>query len=302
MGRFFNPVFKKELKQTARMKRTALLILFYNFALALFGLFAFYITFHAKGTYHTYINYADILNIYMIITGIEFILILFLVPALTAGSIVGEREKKTLDILLTTKMTPGQIVTGKLMASLSTMVLLAFSSLPVISIVFSVGGITLWDLVKFMIFLMVTAVYIGSIGILFSTLCKRTTTATVSTYAVMLLLVVGIAALLFGIVLIYNIRTWGFADYNNIIWINSGIGKLVFLLFLNPFISYTSMLRDQIGYMGGLMNGIIVSGNLGSFTSNYWFAISMGIQLLLSAVCLKAASIILSPLKRYQEG
>ena len=85
--KFLNPVYKRELKQTARMYRTPVLIFCYNAFLALFGLFSFYITFGKGNEYYNKLHYEDILTIYGIITGIEFILFLLLVPALTAGSI-----------------------------------------------------------------------------------------------------------------------------------------------------------------------------------------------------------------------
>ena len=67
---------------------------------------------------------------------------MFIVPAVTASSISGERERQTLDLMLTTRMSAGQIVGGKLLSALSTLLLLILSSFPAVAMVFVYGGIT----------------------------------------------------------------------------------------------------------------------------------------------------------------
>ncbi len=75
-----------------------------------------------------------------------------------AGSIAGERERQTLDMLLATKMKPWSIVLGKLESSLSSVLMLAVSSLPVLSIVFIFGGVGILELVGFVVILGVSAI------------------------------------------------------------------------------------------------------------------------------------------------
>ena len=166
--RYLNPVYKIGLKQSARTKKTVVLLLVYNFLLAGLGLLVFYLTFDREGRMRENIAYSGILTLYCVMAAMEFVMILLIVPASTAGAVAGEREKQTLDILLSTKITPFHIVTGKLAASISMVILLAVSSMPVLAIVFSIGGITLSDMFTFLLLLGVTAVYIGSIGIFFS--------------------------------------------------------------------------------------------------------------------------------------
>ena len=48
-----NPVYKRELKQTARMKKTLVMILVYNLLLACFGLLVFYLMFDRDGGIRT---------------------------------------------------------------------------------------------------------------------------------------------------------------------------------------------------------------------------------------------------------
>ncbi len=157
--RYLNPVYKIGLKQSARTKKTVVLLLVYNFLLAGLGLLVFYLTFDREGRMRENIAYSGILTLYCVMAAMEFVMILLIVPASTAGAVAGEREKQTLDILLSTKITPFHIVTGKLAASISMVILLAVSSMPVLAIVFSIGGITLSDMFTFLLLLGVTAGY-----------------------------------------------------------------------------------------------------------------------------------------------
>lgn len=63
------------------------------------------------------IQYSSFMELYEFVTSMEFILLMFIVPAVTASAISGERERQTLDLMLTTRMSAGQIVTGKLLSS-----------------------------------------------------------------------------------------------------------------------------------------------------------------------------------------
>ncbi len=296
--KFLNPVYKRELKQTARMYRTPVLIFCYNVFLALFGLFSFYITFGKGNEYYNKLHYEDILTIYGIITGIEFILFLLLVPALTAGSISGEREKQTLDILLTTRLTPFQIILGKLLSSISIMILLAVSSLPIIALCFSIGGITLLDLAKFLLFLIITAIYLGSISIFFSTYCKRTTAATVCSYFAMLVLVFLSLLLVIGVGILSLLNEEDISYHLSFLLTSCGkaIGNFIYILLLNPIISFFSMLKDQIGY--GTQEGylFLMSNGMSPFCYEHWFFISLILQLIVSLLFLWLASKKLSPL------
>ena len=71
--------------------------------------------------------------LYVVLAAVQMALITLTVPALTAGSISGERERQTLDLLLVTKMSSFSIVMGKLLASLAFILLLIVGTLPVLS-------------------------------------------------------------------------------------------------------------------------------------------------------------------------
>lgn len=291
-----NPIYKKELKQNARTGKTALIIFFYNAILSVFGLFALFLVFNNNQKRGYHVEYSDILTIYGIIIGIEYVLILFIIPAMTAGSISGEREKQTLEILLTTKISTLQIVLGKLASSISMMLLLAFSSMPIVSMVFSIGGISLMDLIQFMLLIITTAIFLGSIGIFFSSLCKKTTAATVCSYITVLVLTGGLAIIIFGINLLNPELSKGVSS--NISYeAGSQYSEAAFILLINPLFSFLALLNRQTGigtYLGMSWN---VQDKIRYFISNYWVECSQILQLIISCILLVVSSKLLKPRK-----
>lgn len=120
---------------------------------------------------------------------VQLALILFITPGLTAGVISSERERQTLNILLTTSQSSTNIIFGKLISSISYLLLLVVASLPLYSIVFLFGGISPAQLLMVLGFNVFTVIVYGSIGVLFSTLVRKTIAAMVTTYGVTLFLV-----------------------------------------------------------------------------------------------------------------
>lgn len=232
-----NPVLLKELKVRMRGWRAAGIIALYLLILSMVALFIIYTTF--MNPYGSSIDPQVSVGAYTGLAVIQFILIMFIVPALTAGAIAGEREKQTLDLVLCTKLKPISIVMGKLFASTSQTLLLIVSSLPLFSLVFLFGGISIKEVIQLFGFYIITAITVGCIGIFFSTCLKRTTAATVFTYGTVALLCFGTIFLgVFYIRIFYN---WNYESFLPI-------------LYTNPIAGFGSLLAEQFGYSGGSMN------------------------------------------------
>jgi ABC-type transport system involved in multi-copper enzyme maturation permease subunit len=241
-----NPVLLKELKVRMRGWKAAGIIALYLLVLSLVALFIIYTTF--MNPYGSSIDPQASIGAYTGLAVIQFILIMFIVPALTAGAISGEREKQTLDLVLCTKLRPISIITGKLFASTSQTLLLIIASFPIFSMVFLFGGISINEIMQLFGFYIITAVTIGSIGIFFSTYLRRTTAATVMTYGT-------VAFLAFGTIFIgvFYIRIFYQWNYENFLPI----------LYANPLVGFSSLLAGQFGYSAGGMDfftGIFLSG------------------------------------------
>ncbi len=300
-----NPVYRKELKQTARMKKVAVLLVTFNTLLALFGLFSFFFTFDGVNYMSKSVNYSDILIIYMIITSIEFVLILFITPGVTAGQITGEREKQTLDMLLSTTMTSYSIIRGKLFASINVMLMLSFSSLPIVAIVLSIGGISIKEILTLILFLIVTAIYIGSIGIFFSSLCKRSTIATVCTYTTVLIITLGLTMILMGNQFMQSISKTNITDFITVSKASitnfipdsntSEVSNSYLILLINPIFTFSSMLNDQIGIKLGSFGTWRTQYQTTYYIFKHWFGISIVTQIVISYILNLISGKILQP-------
>jgi ABC-type transport system involved in multi-copper enzyme maturation permease subunit len=114
-------------------------------------------------------------------------------PVFSAGSITQERERQTLSLLLTTLLRPGKIVVAKLLAALrvstvltfllTEQILLAYILLPELRIRF-------WTLIVFLLIIATTCLASSTIGLMCSSLARRSSVALVLTYLTLLLLFV----------------------------------------------------------------------------------------------------------------
>jgi ABC-type transport system involved in multi-copper enzyme maturation permease subunit len=122
---------------------------------------------------------------------LETLLVVFLAPAFTTGAISQEREKQTLDLLVATPISSFSIVLGKLFSALAWVFILVIASIPLTGIVFVFGGVAPEDLVRGYVVLIIDAIGLGTIGLFFSALLKRTLAATVASYFVVLVVTLG---------------------------------------------------------------------------------------------------------------
>ena len=200
-----NPVYKRECMVSARSFRLALVLLVFNGILALVALLNMYSAL-AQVRLTAEVQYTGFLDLYMFVASLEFLMLILIMPALTAGSISGERERQTLDLMLTTCMTPADIVLGKLEAALGTMFLMVVSSLPILAMVFVYGGVAISDLILLVCCFFAAAMFMGSIGLCCSALFRRTTAATVAAYVVTAVLTAGTCGINYLVTYINQMR------------------------------------------------------------------------------------------------
>ncbi|HBA96978.1 MAG TPA: hypothetical protein DCZ23_02615 [Lachnospiraceae bacterium] len=292
-----NPVYGKEIKLRVRSVKFAITILLFNLALIAIALFGFEIFFNVS--MNSRIDYSGAVTVYFILICLEAAMVAFLVPVFTAGSIAGEREKQTLEILLTTVLKPMQIVIGKLMSSISMVLLLVFSSLPVISIVFTIGGINMANLLQFVLVIIVISLFIGSIGMCSSALLKKAVPATVLSFGI-LMIVCGVTAITVFVantsanMYYHSVNSAG--AYPDVTWAG-------YLLLINPAFTMFEMVMSQ-GSSENLIQ-IMSSGLNGTMPSlfiDYWFECSIAVQLALTCLFLFLAARFLDPLRRKEKA
>ncbi|MFA0751898.1 MAG: hypothetical protein SLRJCFUN_002301 [Candidatus Fervidibacter sp.] len=167
-----NPVIPREMKVRMRFARTFwlqgiyLLILIAITAIAYYAIFAVTpiqnpqeLQMRLQAFYHTLL--------YSLV-----ILIVLIAPALTAGAIAFERERRTLELLLLTPLRPMQILVGKLIASLAFLLLLLTLALPVLTVGILMGGATVGDLLATYALLVFSLLHLCAFA-LYCSACNR---------------------------------------------------------------------------------------------------------------------------------
>ncbi|MGE7842054.1 ABC transporter permease [Lysinibacillus sp. NPDC093712] len=180
MERFYNPVLVKELKLRFRSFKSFSGLMFYLAVICIFiaGFLLLTTGFTGKGFFRPDTSFM----MFAVLTILQMALVLFITPSLTAGAISSEREKQTLNILLTTTQSSTQIIIGKLLSSVAFLVLMLIAGLPLYSLVFLFGGVSPSQLISIFLFYLLTVVAIGSLGVMFSTITKKTIVAMIATY------------------------------------------------------------------------------------------------------------------------
>ena len=172
--------------------------------------------------------------------------VVFLASSATSGAISLEREKQTLELLITTPITSLAIVVGKLLSALIYVLLLIAASVPLMAVVFVYGGVGPEDVLRGYIVLLATALGLGSFGLLCSSLVKRTTAATAITIFGVLAITVGTV-----FILIFWTAMGSFDDQGNRRAGPLGIRSPVILGYLNPFIAQADVMCGTEASFGG---------------------------------------------------
>ncbi len=188
-----NPIMLKELRGRMRGTRafvviTVYLMLMSGFALLLYVLYSASLNDGSGSLQGGQIGR----TLFTGIVGLELFLVMFIVPAFTAGAITGERERQTYDLLRTTLLSPRALVIGKLLSALFYTLLLLLAAIPLQSLGFLFGGVSIEELILAFVILLVTAITLGTIGLYFSATLQRTQAASIATYGFALLIVVGL--------------------------------------------------------------------------------------------------------------
>ncbi len=116
----------------------------------------------------------------------QFFLVAMVAPTFAAGSVAGEKERKTYEMLLASPLEPMTILVGKLLSSLTYLVLLILSSLPLMILCFLLGGILLSEIARAYLVLILAAGTFGLISVACSSYFKRTSSALVVSYLIIL--------------------------------------------------------------------------------------------------------------------
>ncbi|MGB9606899.1 MAG: ABC transporter permease [bacterium] len=189
MRKVGNPVLLREMRARAKGKRGFVVhILFLTFFLLIF-LPSYYFVLREETPWAG----NDLVFTALLVSLLCFTAVAS--PAFSSGSITGEREQKTLAFLLVLPLKPETIVSGKILSSFFFSALLLTTTLPFLFLAFTVGGIDGRRFLLAFILILISSLFFSALGLFFSSLSKRTASATAITYGVIIALLFGTLAL-----------------------------------------------------------------------------------------------------------
>lgn len=278
-----NPVLRNESRLTVRTPRFTIMLLIYISILSA-GTLLFYNT-YSNEIYASGLNMQGSIILYIGMAFAQAVLLMFIVPSLTATSICSEREKQTLDILLSTRLSPFQIIIGKLLASSLKVIMLIVCTIPLYAICALIGGVKISNILVLILSFIINTIFVGAIGVFVSTYVKTSKVATALTYAIVLFIFVGTIVIAYVIWMITMLRLSG-----GPITTPPTISPIVYL---SPAVGFGSMLSNQVGLGNDFLYMLTEIG-----ISKYAEYISIGIQGILTFIFLYLAARRLNPLNR----
>lgn len=174
-----NPIIQRELIGTLREKRTIVAFGVLSFV------FAMLIAIRWPTEARMALSGARSQQVFRLFIYGLLVAVLLLLPVFPATSLVKERNRGTLALLLNTPLGPWKIFSGKLLASWGLAVLMLCVSLPAASACIALGGVSLGSgLGGCYLVLLMTAVELCSVSLLVSTLTTTTDAAIRMAYGV----------------------------------------------------------------------------------------------------------------------
>ena len=179
-------------------------------------------------------DYHAFLSIYMITVLTEYALIMLIAPLYTLSSISGERETGTFDLLITTRLTPPDIVAEKLVSAFVSVSVIIISCLPAMLVPLLYGGVGVQSAIGLLLLFIPEAFVMLAVGMFASSVSYSVVRSTVLAYGIVFALSAG------TILLALLIRPF---------WIEGG-NRAGYLLTLNPLLPVVSVVMDQVGEAG----------------------------------------------------
>jgi ABC-type transport system involved in multi-copper enzyme maturation permease subunit len=185
LAAIMGPIFAKEMVEIARRKR-------YYFNRVFYGSVLLFVTFIVWTVYEDQLRWGNTRLIevmaemasalFLTVSGVQFGAVFLFVPVFLCGVISGEREDRTLELLLTTDLKDREIVLGKLFSRLVVLVLLILCALPISALITLFGGVDPAAQWRILAATLVAMIYAGAHAIYFSAVSKSPMGALVRTY------------------------------------------------------------------------------------------------------------------------
>lgn len=298
-----NPIVKRDVRVQSRSMKICFGVFAYELILAFVFFLAMYII-EQNNMYSSDNIYSSLTWLYPILAVAQFIILGVIVPVRTASSISGERERQTFDIMMTTGMTPFSVILGKVFTAIVQSMLYVAASLPIMALSFVIGGMSWSYLFWFFAVALLISLFSASIGILCSSLCRKSVSAVVMSY--------GLYLVFFVVTMLPAI--WYSSLGSNLFYANKvasslySYGENIYLtLLLNPAV-YLAEFFAQIMAGESLVNSFSdlsvmtkVRGPIVFVTAGHrWMIVSTLLFLTVSALFLLLAALRIDPVRGHR--
>lgn len=239
-----NPVLRKDLLGLLRLKRVAAIQIGFVAILALLvlgtwpqsGVIGGTVSIAADSSASTM---ADNLMLALVLG--QMILLVLLVPGIAAVAVTSEREAGTLEMLYASRLSPLQIILGKIGLAVAYPLLLLISGLPFVALLAWRGELRTDQLGLAYLVLAVSSLYLTVLSLGVSAMCRQGSTALVIAYMVVLATCAGVLV-------------------PAAIMLESAQGELAQLLHylrgLSPVAAALSILKPRLNDLGGVERGM----------------------------------------------
>jgi ABC-type Na+ efflux pump permease subunit len=191
---FSNPVLMKELRGRMRGNRAMILLTVYLSIIGVVTLLVYLAVVSSMSFGAPDFEAGRRIGkaIFLTVMSVALAQVCIITPSLTSSSVAGEKERQSYDLLITTLLSPWEIILGKLGAALAFALLLILAVLPLAGLSFLFGGVSGTELLLALVGLIVSAVLYASVGLFWSTIMRGTQGATVMAQGTVLLWLLGI--------------------------------------------------------------------------------------------------------------
>jgi ABC-type transport system involved in multi-copper enzyme maturation permease subunit len=185
VGRMFGPVLFYDLVRSARRLRFILVRTLYALLLAFVIAWIYFVVVYERRGRMAPVQMSQFANtVCYTFLVIQFITVVLLTPAYTAGAIAEEKERKTLEFILATDLDNREIVLGKAVSRLMNLSLLLLAGLPILGFLQLLGGVDFVLVLGGFAATALTMYSLAGLSLFNSVLCRRARDAIVLTYLI----------------------------------------------------------------------------------------------------------------------
>lgn len=280
-----NPIIKKDLRVSSRSMKLAWELFGYVAIQA--GVFILmFSALRSLGGYTYGVEmYQSFIAFFPVLAITQLGIISISIPVITASSVSGEREKGTLDTLLTTTTSYFSIVFGKMMSAVIRIMIFILASIPLMAISFMVGGLSWAVLIEFIFHAFVFAILAGSIGVYCSSKCKKTISSVLLSFGIYFLIA---GASFVPMIVVYIM--FANSGYNVL---ENALRSTFILQLINPVMSFVAFFFMRLT-SEDIIEDVFDTIFLGN--TNVWLVLSVICQLALAYFFLRRAANRINPL------